>query len=238
VVRDGFELPAAFAQVDALDNEVDGKTQLSFYERIGRLVRTGTDWQLKNGGGGPVAERVEALRAARKVLYPALPKLYPDFVQERFAGMNARFSEAGASQALAERLTALALDDIVPDIVLLASRSGATLEKAAAAFLAVTEAFRIGRIEEAARQIQPADYYEGLALARANDMIGAARRGITASTLKGARGAGDPVAAWLEAGGEKVRRTRERLQALTEGGDITVARLTVAAGLMSDLAGL
>jgi len=45
----------------------------------------------------------------------------------------------------------------------------------------------------------------------------------------------DPVAAWLEAGGVRVARTRERLQALTEGGELTVSRLTVAAGLLSDL---
>ena len=31
------------------------------------------------------------------------------------------------------------------------------------------------------------------------------------------------------------QRTRERLQGLTEGGDLTVSRLTVAAGLMADL---
>ena len=45
----------------------------------------------------------------------------------------------------------------------------------------------------------------------------------------------DPVAAWLEAGGDKVARARDRLQALTEGGELTVSRLTVASGLMSDL---
>ena len=45
----------------------------------------------------------------------------------------------------------------------------------------------------------------------------------------------DPVAAWLEAGGDRIAKTRERLQALTEGGDITVSRLSVASGLMSDL---
>jgi glutamate dehydrogenase len=33
----------------------------------------------------------------------------------------------------------------------------------------------------------------------------------------------------------RISRTRDRLQSLTEGGDITVSRLTVAAGLMSDL---
>jgi glutamate dehydrogenase len=46
------------------------------------------------------------------------------------------------------------------------------------------------------------------------------------------------VAAWVDAGGQRIARARERLQALTEGGEITVSRLTVAAGLMSDLTDL
>ena len=106
------------------------------------------------------------------------------------------------------------------------------------AFFAITEAFRIGRIEDAAGSIATSDYYEGMALSRALDVIGAARRDIAASALTGHGKKGDPAAAWLEAGGERIGKARERLLALTEGGDITVSRLTVASGLMSDLAGL
>jgi glutamate dehydrogenase len=47
--------------------------------------------------------------------------------------------------------------------------------------------------------------------------------------------ASDPAASWLEAGGDRVVRARDRLQALTEGADMTVSRLTVAVGLMADL---
>ncbi|WP_210212743.1 hypothetical protein, partial [Mesorhizobium sp. M7A.F.Ca.ET.027.03.2.1] len=62
--------------------------------------------------------------------------------------------------------------------------------------------------------------------------------GIAVAALTGHAGTADPVAAWLDAGGERVARIRERLQALTEGGDITVSRLSVASGLMSDLTGM
>ena len=103
---------------------------------------------------------------------------------------------------------------------------------------ATIDAFRISRIEDAVRSISPSDYYDGLALTRAADTIGAARRGIVVAALAGFGSAASPVTAWLEAGGERIGRTRERLQSLTEGGDITVSRLSVAAGLMSDLTGL
>ena len=67
-------------------------------------------------------------------------------------------------------------------------------------------------------------------------MISAARRGIAIAALRGAGDGGDAVRAVARrpaASGSA--RTRERLQALTEGGDITVSRLSVASGLMNDL---
>jgi glutamate dehydrogenase len=68
-------------------------------------------------------------------------------------------------------------------------------------------------------------------------MIGAARRGMTVSVLTGYGDRAEPVAAWIEAGGQRMAQARERLQALTESGDISLSRLTVAAGIMADLAG-
>ncbi|TIP21966.1 MAG: hypothetical protein E5X92_10135, partial [Mesorhizobium sp.] len=139
---------------------------------------------------------------------------------------------------LAEKLALAEVSDLIPDIALTARTANADIVSAARAFFAVSDAFRIPRVEEAARSIMPPDYYDQLALSRATDTIGAARRGIAVAALTGHGKAADPVAAWLEAGGEQVGRIRERLQALTEGGDITVSRLSVASGLMSDLTGM
>jgi glutamate dehydrogenase len=116
-------------------------------------------------------------------------------------------------------------------------RADSDMLSAAKAFFDVTVAFRIGRIEEAARSIATTDYYESMALARALDTIAAARRGIAIEALDSHGRSQEPVRAWLEAGSQRIDRTRERLQALTESGEITVSRLSVAAGLMSDLTG-
>ena len=77
-----------------------------------------------------------------------------------------------------------------------------------------------------------------LPLSRAIDMIGAARRGMAVAVLAAHGSAADPVAEWIAAGGARVARTRDRLQALTEAGDISLSRLTVAAGMMADLSDL
>ncbi len=236
VVRDGFDLPALYREIDALDARIDGDVQLELYQLVGRLVHTATAWLLKNDdAAAPLGGRIAALRAARKALDGRLGAMLPAFVAARVEERAQELSKAGTPEALARRIAMLWVAESIPDMMRIAADTGGDLVKAAAAFFAVTKAFRIGRINEAARTLAPTDYYDGLALSRALETIGAARRGIAAAALTRHEGAREPVAAWLEAGGTRAARTRERLQALTEGGDLTVSRLTVAAGLMTDL---
>ncbi|QPC85868.1 NAD-glutamate dehydrogenase [Mesorhizobium sp. NBSH29] len=236
LVRDGFGLASVYRDIDALDTKIDGQAQLTLYQTVGRLIASATAWFLKNDHGQEtLGESIVTLREARKVLEPEIEALLPPFMAERLAERRQKFAAAGAPERLAEQLAALTVAELLPDIALVARSAGADLVASAKAFFAASEAFRIPRIEEAARSIAPADYYDGLALSRASDMIGIARRAIAIAALAGFGEKADPVAAWLEAGGERITRTRERLQALTEGGDITVSRLSVASGLMSDL---
>ncbi|APH74805.1 NAD-glutamate dehydrogenase [Aquibium oceanicum] len=238
VVRDGFELPALFAEIDALDTKVDGMAQLGFYQSVVRLIYAASYWDLKNADRDvPVSGRIDELHRARRALEPRLAEMLPAFLKERLDERQTRFVEAGAPSGLAGKLAFLHVAELIPDIDLVASHAAADLIAAAGIYLRISEAFRIGRIEEAARAVVPADYYDGLALSRANDMIGAARRGMAVAVLSGYGNEEDPVAAWIEAGGQRLARARDRLQALTEGGDISVSRLTVAAGIMADLAG-
>ncbi|MDN2565733.1 NAD-glutamate dehydrogenase [Aquibium sp. A9E412] len=239
VVRDGYGLPALYREIDALDTRIDGELQLDLYQRVWRLIHTTTAWFLKyDAAGGAVGARIERLAEARGTLEPTLGAMLPAFLKERVAAEEERLAAGGVPEALAARLAFLPISAMVPDIALVADAAKAEPVEAAKVFFAISEAFRVGRIEEAARAISPADYYDGLALARATDMISAARRGIASSALCGHGEAADPAAAWFEAGGERVARVRERLQALTEGGEITVSRLTVASGLIADLTGI
>ena len=238
VVRDGFDLPALYRDIDALDNLIDGQVQLDLYAAVGRLVFAACSWDLKNGSNSAsLDEQIAALKNARKVLEPKLPSLLPEFPRERLAARRTGLVESGVPEKLAGRLALLDASVLIPDIALVAANQESDLLAAAKAFFGVTGAFRIGRIEDAAGSIAITDYYEGMALARALDTLASARRGIAIEALANHGKEGDPVKAWLEAGGQKISKTRERLQALTESGEITVSRLSVAAGLMSDLAG-
>ncbi|MER9436813.1 NAD-glutamate dehydrogenase [Mesorhizobium sp. M0618] len=239
LVRDGFALPALYREIDALDNQIDGQVQLDLYQMVSRLIYVTSGWYLKNDAGtAPLGQRIAALQDARKALEPKLVSLLPAFSRERIEEKRHGLFKSGAPEGLAGQLALSEVAELIPDIALTARTAGADIVAAAKAFFAVSDAFRIPRVEDAARSITPSDYYDQLALSRATDTIGAARRGIAVAALTGHAKTADPVVAWLDAGGERVARIRERLQALTEGGDITVSRLSVASGLMSDLTGM
>ena len=239
LARDGFAFPALYAAVDALDAKIDGQAQLGLYQTIGRLVHGQTAWFLRNRDGTvPLGERVASISSARKALEPKLASMLPPDMAARQKERMLAFSEAGAPPKLAEQLALLGVAELVPEMALVARLSGASIDAAASALLGINAAFRIGRIEDAARTIAQADYYDGLALSRAHDMIAAARRGMAVAALTRHGTASDPVGSWIDAGGERIAQARDRLQALTEAGDISVSRLSVAAGLMNDLSGL
>ncbi|WP_205826678.1 NAD-glutamate dehydrogenase [Mesorhizobium zhangyense] len=239
VVRAGFGLPALYRDIDALDNRIDGQVQLDLYQAVGRLIFVACGWYLRHGvGDGAVDQQIAELTEARKALEPKLSSLLPAFNKARLEEKRLGFIAAGAPEGLAERLAQTDVAELIPDIALVARTAKADIVAAAKAFFGVSDAFRIARIEDAARAITPSDYYDGLALSRATDTIDTARRGIAVAALTGFGKAADPVTAWLDAGGARIAIIRERLQGLTEGGDITVSRLSVASGLMSDLTGM
>ncbi|MBX3569608.1 MAG: NAD-glutamate dehydrogenase [Rhizobiaceae bacterium] len=236
LVRDGFALGSLYAEIDALDNRIDGQVQLDLYQMVGRLLFSASAWYLKNDHSAePVGTRIAELLAARKALEAKLPALLPGYMKNGLAERQDQLAASGVPEKLAARLALAGATRAVPDIALVARIAGADIVAAARAFFAVGEAFRLARIEDAARAIVPADYYDGMALTRAIDTLGAAGRGIAVAALAASPSGGDPVGEWLKAGGERVGRTRERLQGLTESGEISVSRLSVAAGLMHDL---
>ncbi|MFC4623756.1 NAD-glutamate dehydrogenase [Daeguia caeni] len=236
-VRDGFEIDKIYNDIDALDNKIAGTTQNELYQLVGDMLLTTTGWVLRNDTGDTsLDELVRIIHKARAALEPHLDELLPEFLISAIAGNKATLVERGVPEKLAQNLAKLQLASVMPDIALVANRAGADLLTAAKVYFGVSEVFRIGRIEEAAQSIPVTDYYDGLALSRANETITQAARAITIAAVKRFGKEKDPVAAWLAAEGERLEQVKSRMVALTEGGDLTVSRLAVAAGLMSDLA--
>ncbi|MGN6550133.1 MAG: NAD-glutamate dehydrogenase [Pararhizobium sp.] len=239
MVRDGLDLPALYAAIDALDAKVPGALQNDLYATVTAVIRFATGWALKSGAyKAELTATVSALRGAIAALRPNLPGLMPDFLVHEAEERRAALMANGVPEDLAETIAALHGIAFVPEIMQIAGQTKTSLKHAASAFFAVTDIFRIARMTDAAYRITTGDRFEALALARSLDEISAARRAITAVALTHYAKSKDPVGKWIEAESTRVGRSRAQISALTEAGDITVAKMTVAAGMLGDLARL
>lgn len=230
IARDGFDFASLHAGVDALDNRIDGMAQLDLYLRVNAALERIAARLLKDGLGTDTQAQTDRLKAATAALEPFFDQSLSALAREEAAELV----ELGLDETLARRLARLPALEAVPDILLVADEAGVSLEAAARSYFAVGETFRVGRIEEAARTLRPTDYFDALALGHALDAVSAARRRLAATALQS--DPKEPEKAWTNGLGARLDSVRDRLQALTEGGEMSLSRLTVAAGLMGDLA--
>jgi len=235
--RDSYGLQDYNAQIDALDGTISGQTQLGLYAEIETLLVRETLWFLRNAnfenGLQPLIERYAKGIAT---IRGQLPALIPPFLADLIATRAAAFESGGAPRDVSRKIAELSVLSLGTDIVLVADRTGVQVVEAAAAFFGVLDTFKLGRVIEAGNRIVLADRFDRMALDRALANLMRAQRDLTADVL--AAGTGDiasRLAAWHTTRPAAIDRITAAVQGLTEG-EMTVSRLSVAAGLLADLA--
>ena len=241
--RDSYDLLGLNGEVDALDNVVSGDLQLELYAQVRALLLDATIWFIRNETfEGGLEEVIGRFRAGLEELS-----------DERFAGVLPHDER----EALAERVNSLrdagVLDPsstrlaLVPmaagglDIVTVARRCGVELYEAADVWFAVGERFRFNALDDIAREIPVSDYYDGLALDRARRALADAHNSLAisvVSTTAGQDGNGrERLEAWLSKRESTIARTERAVDEVVDAGKISISRVAVASGLLSDLAG-
>jgi len=230
--RDAYGLPALNAEIDTQDGKMAGATQLALYAEVEALLRRESLWFLRNAS---FADGLEPLvgryRAGVDELRGELPRLLPPLLKANVARKADGFREGGASKALAERIATLSILSFSTDIVFIAERNGVSPLAAARAFFGVLEVFDLGDVLLRARDLVLPDRFDRMALDRANANLWRALRDLTADVLA----QGGDIAAYRAARADAVGRTGRAVADITQG-ELTVSRLSVAAGLLSDLA--
>ncbi len=231
-VRDIHGLTALNTEIDALDAKVPGGVQLALYAQVEALLFRETLWFLRNGNvaSGDIAALVARHQAGVSTLTAKGTDLLPAKEREALSSRVRALVAHGVSEALAQRIGELQVIGNASDIVLVAERAGVSLEDAARAFFGVGGLFDLFRIVEEGRNIALADRFDRMALDRALANLMRALRDLTADVLKSGN-----VAAWQARHEAGIARTVKAVTELT-GGAATVSRLSVAAGLLADLA--
>ncbi|KKC39758.1 NAD-glutamate dehydrogenase [Devosia epidermidihirudinis] len=235
--RDAYGLSSLHDLIDALDGRVEGHVQLRLYAEVAALLRQETLWFLRNAdvthGLAELAERHrEGVATLRSMLSSALPSALGDAVAAEVADLIGK----GVPAETAQRIAELPVLSYASDIVVVSERAGVSVADGAAAFFGVFAAFALWPVIEQGRAIVLTDRFDRMALDRALANLMRAQRDLTADVLKADTGAvAHRLATWRTQRKAGIERTAAAVAELTQGA-LTVSRLSVAAGLLADLA--
>ncbi|MBI4921720.1 MAG: NAD-glutamate dehydrogenase [Devosia nanyangense] len=237
LARDAYGLERLYAEIDALDGEISGTTQLALYAELGALLEHETLWLLRNADfAQPLGDLV--LRYAEGVtdVTGLLASLLPPSVEKTIATHAEGFAAGGAPAGIARRISELGALSFATDIAQVAERTKSPVAAAAGAFFGVLDLFGLASVIASGNRIVLADRFERMALDRALANLLRAQRDLTVDVLGFGRGEiGTRLAAWRQARPDAIDRVAASVESLTKG-EMTVSRLSVAAGLLADLA--
>ena len=237
LARDAYGLERLYAEIDALDGQIAGKTQLDLYADVQALLERETLWLLRNADfTKPLADLV--LRYAEGVTDVAgvVTGLVPKALEESITARTDYFTAGGAPYAVARRVAELSALSFATDIVLVADRTKSPIAMAAGAFFGVLDMFGLPRVIEAGSRVAVADRFDRMALDRARANLMRAQRDLTVDVLGTGRAEIEGrLTTWRAGRSDAVDRVVAALDGMASG-EMSVSRLSVAAGLLSDLA--
>ncbi|MBP0616715.1 NAD-glutamate dehydrogenase [Jiella mangrovi] len=230
---DGFDMRDLYERIDALDARLPGAVQNGLYHQVGRFLRRLTTWYVRNEGfgSGLTSVAIESRDALGK-LKGRLAELASEAARQEAEQRVGEWTRQGVPQGIAEEVALLPLLALIPDIDAVSRETGKSLEETVETYFEITRLFEIGRLEAALFRLDTSDYFETLALQRAESQIARARRQLTTATMRSGQSPED----WARERHGTVDRIRSQLVTLAGSGETSVPRLTVAAGLLSDLA--
>jgi glutamate dehydrogenase len=233
IARDGFHLTRLWTETDALDGKISGQMQNRLYAEIGHVFTVLTRLLLKT------AMVKDDMSSVIGTIQAMLKELKPTLAGQRSAEYTTRRTEyvdGGVPEKLADEIAGLSAFALLPEIMQIVERTEAPLARAAEGYFDVSQTFRVERLLAAGNRIVTSDHYESLALARSIDQIATSRRDIVIAALANHGKEKRPVEVWHSGDQVRINRIVEELSALSDSGEPNLARITVAAGLLTDLA--
>lgn len=232
-VRNSFGLTELNTEVDLLDTRIGGHLQLELYSEIQTLLLERVVWFKRNVSfENGLSAVVERFRSGISGLRPLLDRILPEEQAAFLAKRTEGYIALDVPEALARRIAWLPAECSIPDIVIVSEETGADLETAAAAFFEVGHHFKIGAMNELAGELDVHDYYDGLALDRAQAMLASAHRAVAIQAIRSGS-----FATWRTANGTDLSRTTHAVSEILDGG-LSVSKFSVAASLLADVSGV
>ena len=235
LARDSFGFVGLNEGVDRLDNRIPTALQTDMYLELQSLMRRLTIWYLRNA---PVHQGLEELvahyTAGIAELSASLSKVLPENARAPLKERVEAYVKAGVPEAMARSFAGLRYLQRGPDVVLVASETGRSIETVARVFFEAAGDLGIDRLIGQAVSLEARDFYERLAINRIIDSIFQAHRGIVVKAVSG-KSKDVSWSRWVEAHEGAIERVRKGLDELLAEKAFDLPRLTVAASQLNEL---
>ena len=199
VVREIFELPRLWAEIEALDDKVAARVQTEMLLEIALVVEHAAVWLLRRRRLEPATD-IAGLASGVHDLAGSLADLLPARDASLAAERSLRLREAGVPAPLAARIGAMMFMAPALDIAELAERAAQPLDRAARVYYGAGVRFALDEMRAAARRLPAETQWQRLAVEAIVDDLLALQADFAQRILaSGQATAPDPLAAWAAA---------------------------------------
>ena len=231
VVREVFELPKFWAQVEALDNQIPTVAQTALYLECRRLTDRATRWMLQSRRSLVDVDAEIQHFAAMPGLRGLVPTLLRGVESERLQRRATELEALGVPTDLAQDAAAMLDAFSLLDVVELSQSSGEEPEQVGRLYFALSERFEVDRMLTRITGLPRDDRWAALArMALRYDLYGALAS-LTRNVLSVTPGTSDPderIAEWQVLNAEGLARARATLVEISASESFDLATLSVA----------
>ena len=201
VARHVFDMAGFWAQVEALDGQVDVPTQLDMLLEGHKLTERGTRWLLHHRRPPfDIAETIDFFSGGVLSVTSGLPKLLTGRDRSEFGDRLDSFTARGVPQALAEWVAGMVPAYSAFDLVEIAATVNRSVEETAEVYFDLADRLQIARLRDRITALPRDDRWNTMARAALRDDLYAAHAAITQDVLE-VTGPGQPGRAAGPVGG-------------------------------------
>jgi glutamate dehydrogenase len=195
-VREIFELPRLWAEIEALDDKVAARVQTEMLLEIALVVEHAAVWLLRRRRLEPATD-IAGLALGVHDLAGSLADLLPARDASLAAERSLRLREAGVPAPLAARIGAMMFMAPALDIAELAERAAQPLDRAARVYYGAGVRFALDEMRAAARRLPAETQWQRLAVEAIIDDLLALQSDLAQRILSSPQASDpDPLAAW------------------------------------------
>jgi glutamate dehydrogenase len=241
IVREVFDLPRLWRDIEALDNVVSTDAQHDAYQEIRRLIDRAVRWLVDvRFPITDVAAEVDRFAPSLRELGPRVTSLLRGAELDNFNAELERLSGLGLPHDLALRLVELLPAFQLLDVVEIANASDHSSSEIADLHFALSAAFSVDDLLTAITKLPRDDRWAVLARAAVRHDVYAALSAITSAVLRSTDDSmtgEERMAAWMAANAERVDRARHTVDEALAREVVDLATLSVALRVMRGLPG-